>query len=231
MSVLRGLYPIVDLTTLDARGISPEAYAAALLPSEPSLLQLRAKDASDERLAAVASDIARLCEGTATRFVLNDRPDLALELGIAWTHIGQTDFPAGEAQLPLRWSKLHIGVSTHTPSQLSLALSLEPAYVAFGPVFDTTSKQTPDSTVGLAGLRAAAALAGRKGVPLVAIGGIAEPRLYEVEPHTDMVAVISALVPAEGVAPFSPSFFAEVTRRAESFQRAFRRVARREEPA
>ena len=41
---MRGLYPIVDVTTLAARGIDPVAFAQALLEARPAALQLRAKE-------------------------------------------------------------------------------------------------------------------------------------------------------------------------------------------
>ena len=46
------------------------------------------------------------------------------------------------------------------------------SYVAYGPIFATTTKATPDPVVGLDGLRAAARRAAAAGLPLVAIGGI-----------------------------------------------------------
>jgi thiamine-phosphate pyrophosphorylase len=88
-----------------------------------------------------------------------------------------------------------VGLSTHTPQQLARALALSPEYVAYGPVFPTTSKENPDAVVGLAGLREAAIAARRARVPLVAIGGITLTRASEVASISDAAAVISALLP------------------------------------
>jgi thiamine-phosphate pyrophosphorylase len=63
--------------------------------------------------------------------------------------------------------------------------------VAFGPVFQTTSKANPDPTVGLHGLREARKLTHK---PLVAIGGITlESCRTVIEAGADALAVISAL--------------------------------------
>ncbi len=43
---MRGLYAIVDVQTLSARGIDPIAFAEAILAVHPAALQLRAKDSS-----------------------------------------------------------------------------------------------------------------------------------------------------------------------------------------
>ena len=65
-------------------------------------------------------------------------------------------------------------------------------YVAYGPVFATSSKPGHDPPVGLEGIRAARA-ATRK--PLVAIGGITRANARSViDAGADSVAVISDLL-------------------------------------
>jgi thiamine-phosphate pyrophosphorylase len=87
-----------------------------------------------------------------------------------------------------------IGFSTHNPEQMRAA-EFEPVdYVAFGPVFTTASKDRPDPTVGLAGLRAVRALTQR---PLVAIGGITRdnaPACWSA--GADSVAIIADMLPS-----------------------------------
>ena len=65
-------------------------------------------------------------------------------------------------------------------------------YIAYGPVFATSSKRNPDPVVGLDGIRAARA-ATRK--PLVAIGGITRANARSViDAGADSVAVIADLL-------------------------------------
>jgi thiamine-phosphate pyrophosphorylase len=96
-------------------------------------------------------------------------------------------------------------------------LSAAPAYVAFGPVFETRSKASPEPVVGVTLLRAAAARASAAGVPLVAIGGITRERARELLGAADAVAVIADLVPAViGADPMR-----EVTARARALHALF----------
>ena len=62
-------------------------------------------------------------------------------------------------------------------------------YVAIGPIFSTTTKQSTNAPVGLAGLARVRAALGE--MPLVAIGGITTENVRAViESGADVVAVI-----------------------------------------
>jgi thiamine-phosphate pyrophosphorylase len=72
-----------------------------------------------------------------------------------------------------------------------------PDYVAIGPVFATSTKLDAEPVVGLEGVRRARALTQKS---LVAIGGITRENARSViEAGADSVAVIGALLPAEGM--------------------------------
>ena len=189
---MRGLYAILDTEALASRRVLPLAFAEAVLPARPAALQLRAKSASARDVLALLGQLAPLCKHAGVPLVCNDRPDLAVLAGADLVHLGQDDAPI-ELVRGL-FPSLRIGLSTHTLAQLEQALAAKPAYVAYGPVFATASKKDHATVVGLEGLRAAAALARRAGVPLVAIGGITQARAHDVAPHADAVAVIGALV-------------------------------------
>jgi thiamine-phosphate pyrophosphorylase len=191
---MRGLYPIVDVETLSARGLSAIELAERVLQAKPPLLQLRAKKLDSRRTLALLRQLVPLCRASETLLVANDRADLALLAGADAVHVGQDDLPI--AELRRIAPKLRIGVSTHDLRQLETVLRDRPDYVAFGPVFATRSKENPDPVVGLDGLRRAADLARAAHCPLVAIGGIDLENARAVSEHADLGAVISALVPA-----------------------------------
>jgi len=86
-------------------------------------------------------------------------------------HVGQDDLPPAAARA-IVGSDAIVGVSTHTSAQIDRALAEPVSYVALGPVFGTTTKATGYEAVGLEMVRAAAERAARRGLPLVAIGGI-----------------------------------------------------------
>jgi thiamine-phosphate pyrophosphorylase len=103
-----------------------------------------------------------------TRLIVNDRADIAVLTGAGGVHVGQEDLPVSAARSvvgPDRW----VGFSTHTLDQVRQADAASADYIAFGPIFPTTTKQAADPIVGVEGLKRARALTSK---PLVAIGGI-----------------------------------------------------------
>jgi len=192
---LRGLYPLVDLDSLEQRGLSPLAFAERVLAARPPLLQLRAKAAGARATLELLRALAPRCRALGTLLFANDRPDLALLAGAEGVHVGQDDVPLAEVR---RFApSLRVGVSTHDLAQLERTLAERPDYVAFGPVFATPSKRGHEPVVGIDGLGRAHALARAAGVPLVAIGGIDLERATLARAHAELVAVIGALLPPD----------------------------------
>ena len=73
-------------------------------------------------------------------FILNDRPDLAAELGCDGVHVGQEDTSYDEARR-LLGARAIIGVTCHDSRHLAMAAAEAGAdYVAFGAFFPTSTK-------------------------------------------------------------------------------------------
>jgi len=193
-----GLYPIVDLDALEARGIPALPFADAVLEARPPLLQLRAKGQAPRRTLELLRELVPRCRAAGALLFANDRPDLAELGGADGVHVGQGDLPL--AAVRRHFPRLRVGVSTHDADQLARALAERPDYVAFGPVFATRSKARPEPVVGLDGLERAGALARQANCPLVAIGGIDLARARAVAAHATCAAVIAELF-AAGDAP------------------------------
>lgn len=189
--MLPRVYPIVDTATLERLGFDPVRAAAALLEGGARILQFRHKGFWSREVFAQAEEIAALCRDCAADFILNDRADYAgiLQCGL---HLGQEDLLPSDARSVIGDMPI-IGYSTHSPDQMSAAESEPVDYVAFGPVFGTVSKDRPDPTVGIDGLRTVRGLT-RK--PLVAIGGITlENASLCWGAGADSVAVIAGVLP------------------------------------
>ena len=161
-----------------------------LLDGGVTLIQYRNKKGT----ARVIFEDARLLRsqlGEQAQFILNDRMDLALAAECAGVHLGQDDLSPEDAR-SVAGERLVIGISCHSLEQVKAADAGPADYIAIGPVFATSSKQRPDSVVGLEGIRTARATT-RK--PLVAIGGITRANCKDViAAGADSVAVISDLV-------------------------------------
>jgi thiamine-phosphate pyrophosphorylase len=192
---MRGLYAIVDVDSLERRGLDPVRFASAVLTAKPAALQLRAKGALPRQVLGLLRELKCACRRAGVPLVANDRADLAALVGCDMVHVGQTD--ATVEQVRRIAPGVGVGISTHDLGQLEAALSERSAYVAYGPVFPTASKANPEPAVGLDGLAQAAQLA-RGRAPLVAIGGIGLEQAESIARLADAAAVIAALLPPEG---------------------------------
>ncbi len=219
---MRGLYAIVDVGTLSARHLDPIAFAEAVLSARLAALQLRAKDAAPRDTLAMLRALAPMCHRLSVPLVVNDRPDWAILAGCDMVHVGQSDMPIDRVRRLV--PGIGVGVSAHTPAQLDAALAARPAYVAFGPVFETLTKAHPDPVVGTFGLREAYKRALAAHVPLVAIGGITRDRGRALLGAADALAVIGDLLPPHAVGEMQRStgdVLGEVAVRARAFSELF----------
>jgi thiamine-phosphate pyrophosphorylase len=164
------LYAIVDSDVCAGAGRRPLDVALAYFAAGVRLLQIRAKHASGRDLLALVDAVLEPARRCGAGVVVNDRVDVAASAAVG-VHVGQDDLPPVVARRLLGPQAL-IGCSTHTAAQLAAALAAPVDYVAFGPVFATSTKANPDPVVGLDGVRSAARQTATAGMPLVAIGGI-----------------------------------------------------------
>jgi thiamine-phosphate pyrophosphorylase len=199
-TIVKGLYAIVDLDFLSQHRLDPLDFVDAVLRARPGALQLRAKSAGARDTLALLRAMQARATPLGVPLFANDRPDLALLAGCG-VHLGQDDLSAAEART--LGPALAIGVSTHGLEQLEQALRERPAYVALGPIFQTSSKHDPDPVVGLDVLAEAARRCRKAGIPLVAIGGLSLERAAAVAASAELGASISALLPTEGLSGVS----------------------------
>jgi thiamine-phosphate pyrophosphorylase len=185
------VYPILDTQTLESRGIALETAAAAFLEGGAGILQFRHKAHWSRAIFERARVVARLCREAGATFIVNDRADFAMLLE-AGLHVGQDDLAPRDARMLIGPARL-LGFSSHNAGQICAAAAEPLDYVAFGPVFATSSKERPDPVTGLEQTRECRALVS---LPLVAIGGITLANAAEVfRAGADSVAVIAGLLP------------------------------------
>jgi len=185
------VYPILDTASLARLNCDPIHAAEGFLEGGAKILQFRHKSFWDRAGFERAKTIATLCRQANALFVVNDRADYARLLNAA-LHVGQDDLVPADARTVIGPEAI-LGFSTHNPTQLT-APETDPAdYLAFGPLFPTTSKERPDPTVGIYALRAIRHLTKKS---IVAIGGITRDNAYYCwSAGADSVAVISDLLP------------------------------------
>ena len=183
------IYPITD-TKLS--GLPHAEQVGRLIEGGATLIQLRDKHAAPRDFYREAGAALQVARDHHARLIINDRVDVALALKADGVHLGQTDIPVAAARRLLGQEAI-IGLSTHNLRQATLATAERVDYLAFGPIFQTSSKRNPDPIAGLIALRKVSAIKGS--LPLVAIGGITLSRALEVlNAGADALAVIAELV-------------------------------------
>jgi thiamine-phosphate pyrophosphorylase len=114
-------------------------FLEACVSGGVDVVQLREKHLDDDAILARARLAKRVCAGLGVPFILNDRPDLAVEADADGVHVGQEDVPAAEARRIVGAGRI-LGLSTHDPNQLVGALARPVDYVSAGPVVPTPTK-------------------------------------------------------------------------------------------
>lgn len=152
-------------------------------------VQLRAKDLDHDAAHALVREALAVTRGTATKLVVNDYWQAAIDEGASHLHLGQEDL-AGADIAAIRKAGLTLGLSTHDDDELDNALRHKPDYVALGPVFFTTLKAMRFAPQGVPKIGDWKKRIGA--IPLVAIGGIKLEHADEVfAAGADSIAVVS----------------------------------------
>lgn len=103
------------------------------------IVQLRDKEMTARELVAAAGVVRDAAHRHGSLFILNDRPDLALECHADGVHVGQDDAPPALCRRILGGDAL-VGLSTHAPPELDAAADEPVDYVSVGPVEATPTK-------------------------------------------------------------------------------------------
>ena len=184
------------------------AFETALGGGDVACLQLRMKDTSDDAIRRAARLLMPICHAKDVAFIVNDRPDLAAELGADGVHVGQEDWDYARARATVGSAAI-VGVTCHDSKHLAYEAAEQGAdYVAFGAFFPTGTKE-PKTHAEPELIRDWAI---SMTVPCVAIGGITVENCAPlVEAGADFLAVISGVWnhpggPAAAVAAFNEIF-------------------------
>ena len=162
-------YPIVDAETAKEFGWTVSDLSAALFDGGATMVQLRCQHHSMFQFLMRADELVSRAAQYGARVIINDRVDIAMMSGADGVHVGQDDLLVPTVKELLSGQPV-IGLSTHTAEQLAESLLLEVDYAAVGPIYETTTKETGYSAVGLGAIASARMFSAE--LPIVAIGGI-----------------------------------------------------------
>lgn len=160
-----------------------------------TIVQYRTVKTDRRALLAEARPLKNFLQQVGIPFIVNNNPELALELGADGLHIGQRDTPVAEARRRLGKGKI-LGLSVSNEEQMRAVNPALVDYVGCGPVFPTISKLNAPPALGVGEWARLAALSP---VPVVAIGGLdaERARVLRATGKSAGIAVVSAICAAE----------------------------------
>jgi len=181
-----GIYPVVDR----AEKLRP-LYECGI-----STAQLRVKDMEGEVLEEEIVEAIAVSRTFNARLFVNDYWQLAIKHNAYGIHLGQEDIRDADIDAIFE-AGLRLGISTHTPEEIDIALGFEPSYIAIGPVFVPISKELKYDTVGTQLLKRWAEAVD---YPVVAIGGITIDNIETVAKTkaASGIAMISGVLDEQG---------------------------------
>jgi thiamine-phosphate pyrophosphorylase len=154
-------------------------------------VQLREKDLPGRRLFALAEALRAVTARAGALLLVNDRVDVAIAVGADGVQLGAASMPVAAARRLLAPGAV-VGVSTHTPAEVTAAAVACADFALFGPVRATPGKPVAQGFARLAEAARAAA------VPVLAIGGMtADDGRAARNAGAHGVAVIRAILEAE----------------------------------
>jgi thiamine-phosphate pyrophosphorylase len=185
------LYLVTDPVLVGPRGVA--AVVEAAVEGGVTIVQLRDKTSPDDVFAREAEHLLRILKPRGIPFIVNDRVDVALAVGVDGVHVGQSDEDPRRVREKIGPDRI-LGLSVGTQAELDAVPRDLVDYLGIGPVAATATKPDHDPPIGIAG---AAALAVQTMLPTVAIGGIGvanTPAL--IDAGLGGVAVVSAICAA-----------------------------------
>lgn len=185
---LKGLYVITDKKLIPESRLIENVEKA--IKGGASIVQLREKDTSVLETIRRGKELLKLTRKYGVPLIINDLPELAVEIGADGVHLGETDKSVGDARAILGEESI-IGVSCYGNLERGYYAEREGAdYVAFGtPFFTPTKPERSPTSFDI--LREAVR---RIKLPIFAIGGITADNAESVlDAGVDGIAVITSV--------------------------------------
>ena len=142
-------------------------FLPAVLRGGVDVVQLREKVLDDEVRIADAALMVAICQTFDVPFIMNDSPELALEVGADGVHVGQEDVSVSRCRELLGPDAI-VGLSTHSPLEFDEALNQSATYFSAGPIVVTPTKPGRAGT----GVNYAVASQARSDRPVFVTGGV-----------------------------------------------------------
>ena len=193
-NIIPRIYPILDDSFLpkDGRPGFLDRLGRSLAEAGVTLLEYRNKPGTDAEVLEDARVLRVAMPAGQVRLVMDDRVDVALAAGFDGVHVDAGDLAVPDARRLLGAGRI-VGTSAGDEAQLIAGLASPVDYVAFGPVFRTTTKQTSLAPMGIEGVRQFRSVAGVDAVLVAAAGITLETAAAVLQNGASAVAVAAAI--------------------------------------
>ncbi len=132
-----------------------------------TLVQLREKHASRLEFVDLAYRVKRICDKYGVPLIINDEPEIAVEIGAAGVHVGQEDLEASRVREIVGPDAI-VGVSAATVAEAQAAQRAGADYLGVGGIASTATK--PEA--GVLTIEELREIVESVDIPVVAIGGV-----------------------------------------------------------
>jgi len=187
--LLKGLYLITDEKLIERARFSETVELA--VSGGANLLQLREKNTEHREIIHLGRKLLEITRKFNIPLIINDSPEIALEIGADGVHLGEDD-PDIRYARELLGNDAIIGVSCYNRIERGVdAVEEGASYLAFGTPYGTPTKpgREPTSFETLKEARSRF-----HDIPIFAIGGIYPENAHEVlQTGIDGIAVITSV--------------------------------------
>lgn len=162
-------------------------------------VQLRMKDATEDEIISIGTEVRRLCDQYGATFIIDDHVELVHKLKADGVHLGKNDMPIAEARNILG-KDIIIGGTANTFEDIAAHYQATANYIGCGPFRFTTTKKGLSPTLGLEGYRSIMTKVKEAGIniPIVAIGGITAEDIPDImQTGISGIALSGAILRAE----------------------------------
>lgn len=158
-------------------------------------VQLRMKNVSDDEYLKVARLCRKITSDHEAILIINDRLDIALEVGADGVHLGQTDMSTAEARGKVPEGFI-IGGTANTLEQIIEHHENGVDYVGVGPNRFTSTKDNLSPILGLEGYQTLINQLEERNIPIpvIAIGGILEEDIAPLRENGVYGVAIAGLI-------------------------------------
>jgi hydroxymethylpyrimidine kinase/phosphomethylpyrimidine kinase/thiamine-phosphate diphosphorylase len=182
---VNGIYCIIDRAS----------WIEKLAQAGIRLMQLRIKTTNLKYLCVEIKHAIKLARQHQVTLYINDHWALAIEYNAYGVHLGQEDLDHADLKAIAK-AGLRLGISTHDHFELVRAISINPSYIALGPIFNTTNKSMQFLPQGDEMIQHWKSLINT--IPLVAIGGIRCSDIKNlIDKGANAVGLVSQIIDAK----------------------------------